>query len=51
MVQKGAVKLQYGSTNEQVVDALTKLLSRVNFEYFHDNLNVVRKYFHRTEEQ
>jgi hypothetical protein len=31
MVQRGAIKLQYVSTNEQVVDVLTKPLSRVNF--------------------
>ena len=43
MVQKGAIKLQYVSTDEEVVDVLTKPLSRVKFEYFHDNLGVVRK--------
>jgi hypothetical protein len=32
MVQRGAIKLQYVSTHEQVVDVLTKPLSRVNFE-------------------
>jgi hypothetical protein len=34
MVQRGALKLQYISTDEQVVDVLTKPLSRVKFEYF-----------------
>jgi hypothetical protein len=34
MVQRGAIKLQYVSTNEQVADVLTKLLSRVKFEHF-----------------
>jgi hypothetical protein len=34
MVQKGVVKLQYVGTDEQVVDVLTKPLSRVKFEYF-----------------
>jgi hypothetical protein len=34
MVQRGAIKLQYVSTNEQVVDVLTKPLSHVNFEHF-----------------
>jgi hypothetical protein len=34
MVQRGAIKLQYVSTNEQVADVLTKPLSRVNFEQF-----------------
>jgi hypothetical protein len=32
LVQKGAVKLQYVGTNEQVADVLTKPLSRVKFE-------------------
>ena len=43
MVQKGAVKLQYVPTEEQVVDVLTKPLSHVKFEYFRDKLGVVRK--------
>ena len=34
MAQKGAVKLKYVPTEEQVADVLTKLLSRVKFEYF-----------------
>jgi hypothetical protein len=33
MVHKGAVKLQYVGTDEQVADVLTKPLSRVKFEY------------------
>jgi hypothetical protein len=41
MVQRGAIKLQYVSTNEQVVDVLTKPLSRVKFEHFQDNLGIV----------
>ena len=40
MVQKGAVKLKYVPTEEQVVDVLTKPLARVKFEYFQDNLGV-----------
>ena len=43
MIQKGAIKLQYVSTDEQVVDVLTKPLSRVKFEYFRDKLGVVQK--------
>jgi hypothetical protein len=43
MVQRGAIKLQYVSTDEQVIDVLTKPLSRVNFEHFRDKLGVVRK--------
>ena len=42
-MQKGAIKLQYVSTNEQIADVLTKPLSRVKFEYFHDKLGVVQK--------
>ena len=34
MMQKGAIKLQYVSIDEQVTDVLTKSLSRVKFEYF-----------------
>ena len=41
MIHKGAIKLQYVTTDEQVVDVLTKPLSRVKFEYFCDKLGVV----------
>ena len=41
MVQKGAVKLQYISTDEQIADILTKPLSKVKFEYFRDKLGVI----------
>ena len=41
MVQKGAIKLQYVSTDEQVADVLTKPLSRVKSKYFPNNLGVV----------
>jgi hypothetical protein len=34
MVQSGAIKLQYVSIDEQVVDVMTKPLSHVNFENF-----------------
>ena len=51
MVQKGAIDIQYVSTGEQVVDVLTKPLSQVKFEYFHDKLGVVRKYFPHKDEQ
>jgi hypothetical protein len=43
MVQRAALKLQYISMDEQVVDVLTKPLSRVRFEHFRDNLGIVRK--------
>ena len=51
MVQKGAIKLQYVSTDEQVVDVLTKPLSRVKFEYFSDKLGLVQKDFPCKEEK
>ena len=50
MVQKGAIKLQYVSIDEQVADVLTKPLSRVKFEYFRDNIGVVQKDFPHKEE-
>jgi hypothetical protein len=43
MVQRGALKLQYISMDEQVADVLTKPLSRVKFEHFRDKLCIVRK--------
>ena len=43
MVQRGTLKLQYISTDEQVVDVMTKPLSHVNFEHFRDKLDIVRK--------
>ena len=51
MVQNGAIQLQYVSMDEQVVDVLTKPLSRVKFEYFRDKLGVVWKDFPCKEEQ
>ena len=50
-MHKGSIKLQYVSTNEQVVDVLTKPLSRVKFEYFRDKLGVVWKDLPRKGEQ
>ena len=43
MVQRGSIKLQYVSKDEQVVDVLTKILSHVKFEHFRDKLGIVRK--------
>ena len=40
-VQRGAVSLQYISTDEQVADILTKYLGRVKFVFFRDKLGVV----------
>ena len=51
MVQKGAIKLQYVSTDDQVVDVLTKPLSQVKFKYFCDNLHGVPKDFPCKEEK
>ena len=51
MVQKVGIKIQYVSISEQVVDVLTKPLSQVKFEYFHDKLGVVRKDFPHKKEQ
>ena len=42
MVQRGAVKLQYVATNEQIADVLTKPLARVKFEYFGEKLGVLQ---------
>ena len=41
MVQRGAVKLQYVATDEQIADVLTKPLARVKFEYFKEKLGVL----------
>jgi hypothetical protein len=50
MVQRGAVKLQYVGTYEQVADVLTKPLSHVKFEYFQDKIGIVRKDLPRKQE-
>ena len=34
MVQRGAVKLQYVETSEQITNVLTDSLPRVKFDYF-----------------
>ena len=41
MVQKGALKLQYVATEDQIVDVLMKPLARVKFEYFREKLGVL----------
>jgi len=38
---KGVVKLQYVSIDEQIIDILTKPLSRAKFVYFMDKLELV----------
>jgi hypothetical protein len=50
MVQRGALKLQYISMDEQVADVLTKPLSRIKFEHFRDKLGIVRKDLPRKKE-
>ena len=42
MVQRGAVKLHYVVMDKYVADVLTKPLTKVNFEYFRDNLGVLQ---------
>ena len=44
-VQKGAVKLEYISIDEQVVDVLTKSLPRGKHVHFRDKMGVVRNTF------
>ena len=42
MVQRGAVKLLYVATEEQIADVLTKPLARMKFEYFRERLGVLQ---------
>ena len=42
MVQKGAMKLQYVATEEQIADVLMKPLARVKFKYFREKLGVLQ---------
>ena len=42
MVQRGAVKLLYVATDEQIAGVLTKPLARVKFEYFRERLGVLQ---------
>eukprot|EP00253_Pinus_taeda_P026032 PITA_26032 len=44
-VQKGVVKLEYISTNEQVADIFTKALPRGKHVYFRDKMGIVRNTF------
>ena len=42
MVQRGAVKLQYVATEEQITGVLMKPLARLKFEYFREKLGVLQ---------
>ena len=42
MVQRGFVELWYISTDEKIVDNLTKPVSRMKYEYFIDKLGVMQ---------
>ena len=42
MVQRGAMKLLYVTTEEQIVDVLMKPLARLKFEYFRERLGVLQ---------
>ena len=44
-VQRGVVKLEYISTNEQVADILTKSLPRGKHIFFRDKMGVVKNTF------
>jgi hypothetical protein len=44
-VQRGAVKLQYIPTDQQVADILTKALPRGKHVYFRDKMGLVRNTF------
>ena len=41
MVQRGAVKLLYVATEEQIDDVLMNPLARMKFEYFRERLGVL----------
>ena len=42
MVQRGAVKLQYVATEEQIANVLMNPLARMKFEYFRERLGVLQ---------
>ena len=45
MVQRGAVKLQYVATEEQIADVLMNPLARMKFEYFRERHGVLHVSF------
>ena len=42
MVQRGAVKIQYVATDDQIDDVLMKPLAMVKFEYLREKLGVLQ---------
>jgi hypothetical protein len=44
-VQRGAVQLEYISSDEQILDILTKSLPRGKHVYFRDKIGVVKNTF------
>jgi hypothetical protein len=40
-IQDGEVKVQYISTNEQIIDILTKPLSRIKFAYLRNKMGLM----------
>jgi hypothetical protein len=41
-VHRGAIEFQYISTYAQIVDILTKHLSRVKYDYFRDKIGMMQ---------
>jgi hypothetical protein len=41
MVQRGIVRIQFMTNEDQIVDVFTNMLSRTGFNYFRDKLGVV----------
>ena len=48
---KGAMKLEYIATDEQVLDVLTKPLAREKFIYFREKFGVIEKDVPQKREQ
>ena len=42
MVDRGVIKLEYISTNEQTADVFTKPLAKVKLEYFRGKLGMIK---------
>jgi len=50
IVQRGAVRLKYVPTDQQVADVLMKPLSRMKFAYFKEQLGIVENHSYRERE-